>query len=312
MDFLAKILPFIPLIATLVIAYLGTNKVWKRKHEKPVAQSISLVARAISIVTNLTFMIQSFSTIFIAINFGIWLIVEIILVLIGSGLWVAGEQKKSFWQRIKEALKLESEEAGDLAKSLFRPSNADNVLTILGRLALVDNQLDQKEKEILQSFADDWKVNFDPNKIGHLEESDQFSSFDRLRKDLEEYLTLSPPDQQVSQLADIMQTLIKIDGDVSKEEELIVEELLGLINGYLHDHEEDNRFYIAIVPQDADQETAIKALISDTQRKKVAGGLAYVNGPYFSRKYSEILSEQYHALNCLAVVVSSDQVKEAA
>ncbi|MDW3196296.1 MAG: hypothetical protein R8G66_28240 [Cytophagales bacterium] len=312
MEFLSKILPYIPLIATLVIAYLGTNKVWKRKHEKPVAQSISLVARAISIVTNLTFMIQSFSTIFIAINFGIWLIVEIILVLIGSGLWVAGEQKKSFWQRIKEALKLESEEAGDLAKSLFRPSNADNVLTILGRLALVDNQLDQKEKEILQSFADDWKVNFDPNKISHLEESDQFSSFDRLRKDVEEYLTLSPPDQQVSQLADIMQSLIKIDGDVSKEEELIVEELLGLINGYLDKHEEDNRFYIAIVPQDTEQETAIKALISDTERKKVAGGLAYVNGPYFSRKYSEILSEQYHQLNCLAVVVAADQVKEAA
>ncbi len=312
MDFLSKILPFIPLIATLVIAYLGTNKIWKRKHEKSVAQSISLVARAISIATNLTLLIQSFSTIFIAVNFGIWLIVEIILVLIGSGLWVAGEQKKSFLQRVKEALKLESEEAGDLAKSLFLPSNADNVLTILGRLALVDNQLDQKEKEILQSFADDWKVNFDPDKIGHLEESDQFSSYDRLRKDLDEYLKLSPPDQQVSQLADIMQTLIKIDGDVSHEEELIVEELLGLINRYLDKHEEDNRFYIAIVPQDAEQETAIKSLITDTEKKKVAGGLAYVNGPYFSRKYSEILSEQYHALNCLAVVVSADQVHEAA
>lgn len=295
----------------MVIAYLGTNKIWKRKHEKSVAQSISLVARAISIATNITLLIQSFSTIFIAINFGIWLIVEIILVLIGSGLWVAGEQKKSFFQRVKEALKLESEEAGDLAKSLFLPSNADNVLTILGRLALVDNQLDQKEKEILQSFADDWKVNFDPNKIGHLEESDQFSSYDRLRKDLDEYLKLSPPDQQVSQLADIMQSLIKIDGDVSHEEELIVEELLGLINRYLDKHEEDNRYYIAIVPQDAEQETAIQALIADTKKKKVAGGLAYVNGPYFSRKYSEILSEQYHALNCLAVVVSAGQVQEA-
>lgn len=309
MDFLTQILPFIPLIATIIIAYLGTNKVWKRKHEKPVAQSISLVARAISIATNLTLLVQSVSSVFIALNFGIWLVVEIILVLIGSGLWVAGEKKKTFLQRIKEALKLESEEAGDLAKSLFRPSNADNVLNILGRLALVDNQLDQKEKEILKSFADDWKVNFDPEKIGHLEESDQFSSFNRLRKDLEEYLKLSPPDQQVSQLADIMQTLIKIDGDVSKEEELIVEELLGLINRYLDKHEEDNRYYIAIVPQDSQQETAIKALVSDSQRKKVAGGLAYVNGPYFSRKYSEILSEQYHALNCLAVVVSSDQVQ---
>lgn len=312
MDFLSTILPFIPLTATLVIAYLGTNKVWKRKHEKPVAQSISLVARAISIATNLTLLIQSVSSVFIALNFAIWLIVEIILVLIGSGLWVAGERKKSFWKRVKEALKLESKEAGDLAKSLFQPSNADSVLTILGRLALVDNQLDQKEKAILQSFATDWKVNFDFEKIGHLEETDQFSSYNKLRTDVEDYLKLSPPDQQVSQLADIMQTLIKIDGDVSSEEELIVEELLGLINKYLNKHDENNRFYIAIVPQDTAQESAIQGLLGETERKKVAGGQAYVNGPYFSRKYSEILSQQYHALSCLAVVVSSEQVEKAA
>lgn len=312
MDFLSKILPFIPLVATVVIAYLGTNKIWKRKHEKSVAQSISLVARGIGIATNIILLFNAFPSVLLAANFAIWLTVEIVLVLIGSGLWVAGEQKKSFWQRIKEALKLESEEAGDLAKSLFSPSNAENVLTILGRLALVDNQLDKKEKEILQSFANDWNVNFDPEKIGHLEESDQFSSYDRLRKDLDEYLKLSPPDQQVSQLADIMQSLIKIDGDVSHQEELIVEELLGLINRYLDKHEEDNRYYIAIVPQDTEQETAIKSLISDSVKKKVAGGMAYVNGPYFSRKYSEILSEQYHVLNCLAVVVSAEQVQEAA
>lgn len=311
MNLLSQILAFLPLIATVIIAYLGTNKIWKRKHEKSVAQSISLVARGISIVTNIVLLIQSFPAIFLAANFAIWLTVEIVLVLIGSGLWVAGEQKKSFWVRIKEALKLESEEAGDLALSLFKPSNAENVLNILGRLALVDNQLDQKEKEILRSFADDWKVHFDPDQISHLEGGNQFASFDLLRKDLEEYLKLSPPEQQVSQLADIMQSLIKVDGDVSQEEELIVEELLGLINRYLNQHHDEERFFIAIVPQGEEQENAIRALIKDTTKKKVAGGQAYVNGPYFSRKYSEVICEQYHALNCLAVVVNADQVQEA-
>tara|TARA_B110000908_G_scaffold160444_1_gene203664 strand:- start:1098 stop:1340 length:243 start_codon:yes stop_codon:yes gene_type:complete len=47
---------------------------------------------------------------------------------------------------------------------LFRTASADLVLKILTQFAWIDNELDQREKDYIQSFADSWNLKIDWSK----------------------------------------------------------------------------------------------------------------------------------------------------
>ncbi len=90
--------------------YLSLNKLWKRKHEKMVAESISIGAKLISLTPALIFTIDfalsdkwaSF------MSYLLFLFSVLVHIAVGAGIWVVGRKKTGFWKLFGQSLKQES------------------------------------------------------------------------------------------------------------------------------------------------------------------------------------------------------------
>jgi hypothetical protein len=291
-------------------AYLKINKVWKRKHNAEVANSVSIMGNVIDVMP-LSFFALNF--LFAAqwqgfIDSLIWIVAGAAMILIGSGFWVPENRRKSFWTEFKQALKLEGSEVGHLASALFRPSGADIVLEILTQFAYIDRELDPREKNFIESFADAWHVDLDWQKYLALADLDEPASLVRTRDTVERYLKTSPPTEQVSQLIDVLQSLVSVDDTVSGAEALILREVRGLLSNYINDVESYMTFSVVIAPQNHDNDVAISTLLPDAAKTPVAGGIGYIVGTYFSQEYANVICDQYRALGFFTVDMARKNV----
>jgi TRAP transporter TAXI family solute receptor len=311
MDFWSLMIAYLAALLSFIQIYFIINKLWKRKHERVVSESISISAMFISILINVSFAFKN-------INDGgfpqlsaniLWIIASIISAAIGMGLWVASNRDVGFFTLLYRALNLERKEAGDLAKVFFKPSGADKILEILGRMAMVDEDLDKREKEFIQSFADHWHIDVDWDEIQKYvhEAGDRF---DKIKNAMDEYLKTSPQEEQVNQLRDVFNLLVNIDEVVTEEEQMIMDELEGKIAEYLNKEEGLEVFKVAVVPQSQEQDEAVKQLLKDLSREKIAGGYAYLSQSYYSERYAEMISAQYRAIQVFSVVVKPKQLMD--
>ena len=208
-------------------------------------------------------------------------------------------------------MKLERSEVGDFAKSFFRPSGGEIILEILARFAYIDRELTLPEQEFIQSFADTWRMKFDWNEHSNLATDEQPVSFVKTHDEVERYLRTSPPVKQVAQLIDVLHMLVKIDKSVSAQEELILQEVDGLLHSYVNDSDEQAMFAVVIVPQNNDQDSAIAALLPDIEKTEVAGGSGYMVGQFFSRGYADVICNQYRALGFFTIDIVHDTAETA-
>ena len=287
------VMAIIAAILSFIQIYFIINKLWKRKHEQIVAESISISAMFISIFINGFFAARNMSTGSIpqlSANI-MWITASIISMIIGVGLYVATNRNEGFFRLLLRALNMERKEAGDLAMIFFKPSGAAKIIEILGRVAMVDNDLDETEKEFIQGFADNWGIKTDWDQIvKYADESEQ--RFSELRRAMSSYLGTSPPKEQASQLMDVTSLLVNVDGVLTDEEDLMLSELTGLIMKYLGKGTEVDVYRVAVVPQSKEQEEAIEGLLKDLTKEHIAGGWAYVSEAYYSERYAGIISAQ--------------------
>lgn len=305
-----SIMAYASLGFSVTAAYLKINKVWKRKHIAEVANSVSIMGNVFDIIP-LSFFALNF--LFVAqwqglIDSVIWVFAGIISVLIGSRLWVPGNRNKTFWTRLKEALKLEKSEVGHLATSFFRPSGAELILEIFARFAYIDRDLVAREQELIQSFADTWHLDIDWEQHKKLAELEQPVSFIKARDTVARYLKTSPPAEQVAQLIDVLHALVKIDEKVSDQEELILGEVHKFLLSYIDDSDIEADITVIIAPQNRDQDIAIAALLPDVEKIEVAGGSGYLVGSFYSHDFAEVICDQYRALGFFTIDLVSDSI----
>ncbi len=290
-------------ILSVFQVYFIINKLWKRKHEQVVAESISISAMFISLIINFSFGYQNLtdSAYSRLSNNLLWILASSVSLIIGVGLFVKANKGVSFFRLLGRALNLEKSEAGDLAKAFFQPSAADKIIDILGRLAMIDNDLDVKERNYIQKFADDWHIDID---WGEIEKYKDVSGdrFNKLRESLYSYLRVSPPKEQVSHLIDVIVLLINADGKVTREEALMQAELTGIIKEYLGEGDEVEYYKVAVVPQNTEQDKAIEARFPYLKRVEIAGGFAFISESYYSEDYAEEVSLQYRDLHIFSIV----------
>jgi hypothetical protein len=296
-------------IASLMLAalqvYLTTNKLWKRKHEKAVAESISIMGEFVGLVPVLLLTIK-----FAvdgqwqgAVDGLLWMTGATVAVAIGTGMWVEGRRHLGFTRLLKDSIQLERGEVGYLAKSFLRPSGAAHVLRILARVALLDDHLDTREKQFVEGFARSWGIDFHWD-IVVAHRGDSPLDFLPLREEVHAYLATSPPPPQVRQLSDVLHALASIDEEVSEQEKLMLAEIDGMIDSYLKGESEvAPHFAVVLVPQGAEQDQAIAAVLPDLPKRELHGGLVYVAGTYHSFDFAELVSAQYRALNFFTAVV---------
>ncbi|OYT10823.1 MAG: hypothetical protein B6I18_07075 [Bacteroidetes bacterium 4572_112] len=291
--------------------YFIVNKLWKRKHEQLVAESISISAMFISLFINVLFGINNIGQGGYAQLSGnlLWIFASTISLVIGVGLFVNVNKKTSFLKLLLKAFNMERKEAGDLAKSLFQPSSAEKILTILGRLAMIDNDLDELEQKYIQEFADNWHIDINWDEI-HKYEDTSSDRYNKLRDSVYDYLKSSPPKDQASHLIDVISLLINADGIVSDEEAIMESELTGIIKEYLGEGADVEVYKVAIVPQTPEQDDAIQARFSDLSRVEIAGGFAYLSETFHSEKYAEEVSKQYRSFNVFSIVFNPRVVSD--
>lgn len=298
-----SIMAYASLGFTFAAAYLRINKIWKRKHNAEVANSVSILGNVFAIIP-LSFFSLNF--IFIAqwqglIDSVIWIFSGALSILIGSGLWVAGNRHKSFWTRIRESLALEKSEVGHLATSFFRPSGAELILEIFTRFAYIDQTLVERERELIQSFADTWHLDINWSDYEILADLEQPVGFTKARETVASYLKTSPPIEQVTQLIDVLHALVKVDEKVSEPEQLILDEVHQFLLGYVEGSDVLAIFKVVIAPQNRKQDAAIATLIPEAKKIDVAGGSGYLVGAYYSQGYADVICEQYRALGFFTI-----------
>lgn len=294
------------IVLTVVKTYLTANKVWSRKHERVVAESVSVSAQLIGIVTSVPFLVKytfidtdlmSFA------NMSIKLALTLFFLAIGIGVWVRVEGRESLWAKVKRSLKLEKEESLDLIIALIRPAGAGYILEALKKLAVIDKDLDEREMEFIQGFADNWGIRIDfrsefeaasvrPTEDLHIE----------LRNTISKYLSITPDKGQASQFLDIINRLVELDHQVDAREQFILDEIRGMIEGYVHDDEQKTLYNVIVVPQDGEERATVSTLLPNVKPRDEWGGNVYFAGRFHSRPYAEMISEKYQNLNLFSTV----------
>ena len=231
--------------------------------------------------------------------------------MMGIGFWVRSEQKISLWKKAKRAFKLEGEEGLDLINAVLHPAGARIVLDILKKLALIDKELDEKERAFIQQFADAWNVDVDFDEaLAETAEASSSQLYVQLRDRIDDYLAISPDKTQASHLLDLLNSLVSADSQVSREETFILDEVRGMIEAYLGNSEAKPEYGVILVPQNQEKVAAIQVLLPDVQPRNEWGGEVYYAGIFHSRPYAEMISKKYQILDLFATVNELDPVLE--
>jgi len=119
---------------------------------------------------------------------------------IGIGLWKPDPRGRGFWRRFARALRLERKEAADLAKTFFQPKGAKLVLEILHHLAMIDLDLDEREKSYIERFARAWRIDYEVEDLT-ADESSRAGSHVALRASVVAYLAIAPPKNKFASCA---------------------------------------------------------------------------------------------------------------
>jgi hypothetical protein len=308
MEEFKKVIEFltqIALVFTTVQVYLQVNKIWKRKQDKDVAESQSiagLLLMAVNCILSICYYTFVQDDILSTVDTSLYLFQSLVFALISTGIFVKSTEKRNIWASMRKALKLERKEANYLIKKFFKPNNAEIIINILHQIAMIDDNLDPKEEELIMAFAKEWKIDYSIEKLNAERSDSSESNFMRLRDSVQSYLSDEPAKEQAAQLRDMMQTLINVDDNVSPEEELIAGELLGLIETYIHDGDKSLSYDVLIVPQKNEHHEFIQQLLPNAAKFEVAGGTAYSMGSFYSQKYAEMICNQYREVNLFTIV----------
>jgi len=294
------------IVLTVVKTYLTANKIWSRKHQQVVSESVSVSAQLIGFATSIPFLIK-YSLIdndFMSLaNMSIKLALTLLFLMIGIGVWVRLDGSEGLWTKIKRSLKLEKEESMDLINALIQPAGARIILDVLRRLAMIDKQLDEREMAFIQKFADRWKIKIDfDEEFGLNDDEVTDQTYIDLRNSLLKYLSISPDKAQASQFLDIINSLVSVDEVVSDEEQFILEEIRGLIETYVSGGKAKITYTVIVVPQDSEERASIRALLPNESPRAKWGGNIYYAGIFHSRPFAQMMSEKYQALNLFSTV----------
>jgi len=159
------------LVFAAIAAYLQLNKLWTRKHLPDVAESISIPGILVESIPLLFFGIYFlFNGELIGIvDSAIWLISAVIVTMIGTGFWVKGQRKRGLWKLLKGAVSRERSELTSLARELFAPAAAPQLIGLLTMMAAVDGTVDERERSLVQAFAREWGLDIDWSGCRHLQ-----------------------------------------------------------------------------------------------------------------------------------------------
>ena len=319
MEIFQKIISFLTyaaILIALVEVYFKINKIWKRKHEKEVADSQSIVGLSMSSLVLLVWGLDSIlkgNYESIADNI-IYFGEAIVCIIIGAGFFVVEKKRtqKNIWTMVKDALKLERKEAGYLLKTLSGQGQAEKIVDMLLMLAWIDDDFDKTEKELLKKFAAPWNIKISNEQLDnnpHSKNEEKSKRFELVKHNLREYLKETPPKEQIKNVQKLFRDLINADGKITKEEDIIIGELDGIIMEYLG--EPMSKYSIIIIPQHDNHKAMVESILKSVnpeinikeREKNIDGGFGFIIDECYSQDYAEILAEEQRSQHNIMTLV---------
>ena len=161
------------LIFSLIKGYLTVNKIWKRRKNEEVANSISIVAAMLGFAVGFPFLLNSLlitNDYFSAAKSVVALILAAVFTLIGTGYFVDKNRGIGLLTLIGRALRLEGQESGELITDMLRPKGASKIIEILKKLAAIDDDIAKEEIDLINQFSEKWGIDLPELKPGKPEE----------------------------------------------------------------------------------------------------------------------------------------------
>ena len=291
--------------------YLKLNKVWKRRKISEVANSISIVASLLGFATLIPFLLNSIlisADYPSAVKYVLGLILATVFTLISIGYFVEENRDKNFFTLLLDALGAEKSESTDLLSAMLRPHGATKIIEILTQLAAIDDDIAQEEVDLINDFAERWRINIPDIKIGKPE---KVTNLVELKEIVQSYLDEKPDIEVAQNLIDLINMMAEADDEVTEEEAMAVGEFTGMIAHYVSMEEGGSidAFEVVIVPQNDEQTEAVRELIPNIESVKKRGGIIFIVGTFYSEDYANAVCSKYISLglftNALKVKIES-------
>ena len=298
---LNKIIAFLvtsALFISIFQFYLKLNKVWKRRGIKEVASSISIVAALLGFAVGFPFLLNS---LFISGDYPaagksvLGLGMAVMMTLISMGYFVDENRDKGFIRLLLDALGAEKSESTDLLSAMLRPHGANKIIEILTQLAAIDDDVAQEEVDLINEFAERWRINIPEIKVGKPE---KVTNLLELKDLVQSYLDEKPDVEVAQNLVDLINMMAEADDEVTDEEAMAVGEFTGMIAHYVSQEEGGSidAFEVVIVPQNEEQSDAVKELIPNINSVKKQGGEIFIVGTFYSEDYASAICGKYISL----------------
>ena len=298
---LNKIIAFLvtsALFISIFQFYLKLNKVWKRRGIAEVANSISIVAALLGFAVGFPFLLNS---LFISGDYPaagksvLGLGMAVMMTLISMGYFVDENRGKGFFRLLFDALGAEKSESTDLLSAMIRPHGANKIIDILTQLAAIDDDVAQEEVDLINEFAERWRINIPEIKVGKPE---QVTNLVELKALVQSYLDEKPDVEVAQNLVDLINMMAEADDEVTDEEAMAVGEFTGMIAHYVSQEEGGSidAFEVVIVPQNEQQSSAVKELIPNIDSVKKQGGEIFIVGTFYSEEYANAVCGKYISL----------------
>ena len=293
--------------------YFAANQLWPRKHDRTVVESLSLTALLIGMIP------LTLSAIDCALHAQWRVMTEALLfvawgaarVIVALGIWLPDGARLTVWQRMKRVFRRERETAGDLARALFRPSQASLVLEILSRVAWLDDELHANEAQLIADFARAWHVPFDVDEARGSGRRTSAGRLVELGQKVSAYLDTMPPREQAAHLSDVIRQLVEVDENVSTDEDIALSELQGMLHAYCNRQEGLAECFAVLVPRGLAEADAIRLNLPSLEQRVLPSGEVFVAGPFYSQRFAGKVAEQHRALGFFSVAVNDDLLADA-
>ena len=224
------------------------------------------------------------------------------------GYFVDENRDKNFFRLLLDALGAEKSESTDLLSAMLRPHGATKIIEILTQLAAIDDDIAQEEVDLINDFAERWRIKIPEIKIGKPEKVTNLLDL----KDLVQSYLDEKPDVEVAQnLVDLINMMAEADDEVTEEEAMAVGEFTGMIAHYVSQEEGGSvdAYEVVIVPQNDEQTEAVRELIPNIESVKKRGGIIFIVGTFYSEDYANAVCSKYISLglftNSLKVKIES-------
>lgn len=296
--------------------YLIVNKLWKRKHEYSVAQSNSVIAALLALGNFFPLSLLAlfkgdwsvfFTYLLFSCTYGFFL-------LVGIGFWVVRNQNHSFFSLLKQALRQEKGEVGTLSASLFAAKGQEEIVEVLLRTAYLDDELDPKEVDSIETFADRWAIPLPPKEHWkQFHETDPSQRYQKIHSAFVRYLSLKPDQKELAQLHDCVKQLIMADGELAYEEQLFFSEISERLRAYESGETKELDWYgVFLVPQTETQQAAIRSLMPQQEEYTLFSAQVYFLHSFFSRQYADEICRLYMEEGIPAFAVSRIELEKGA